>query len=145
MYTNEVIVVFWDADLWILPSLLALQPDYASAINNYRFRLLSQALENARHYDKPGAMYPWTSARYGNCTGTGPCKDYQYHLNSDIAHSHYNYYLATGDKAWLEEKGWPVIKEVANMWAGKLIMNASTNGQYWVYNMTDPVRLRLSF
>lgn len=121
------------------PGLLALHPDHASAINNYRLRLLPQAIENAKKYDQPGAMYPWTSARYGNCTGTGPCQDYQYHLNSDIAHSQWNYYLSTGDKNWLKEKGWPIIKEVADMWEGKVVKNASTNGQYWVYNMTDPV------
>ncbi|KAF8473190.1 glycosyl hydrolase family 65 central catalytic domain-containing protein [Kalaharituber pfeilii] len=131
-------LVFWDADLWMYPGLLALYPDHASAINNYRYRLLPQALENARKYDRPGAMYPWTSARFGNCTGTGPCQDYQYHLNSDIAHSQWNYYLATGDKKWLKERGWPIIKEVANMWEGRVTKNASTHGQYWVYNMTDP-------
>ena len=126
------------------PGLLALHPDHASAINNYRLRLLPQALENAKKYDKPGAMYPWTSARFGNCTGTGPCADYQYHLNSDIAHSQWNYYLATGDRSWLKEKGWPVIREVANMWEGRVTRNASTDGQYWVYNMTDPVSSRPS-
>ncbi|KAF8427732.1 glycosyl hydrolase family 65 central catalytic domain-containing protein [Tirmania nivea] len=130
--------VFWDADLWMYPGLLALHPDHASAINNYRLRLLPQALKNAKKYDKPGAIYPWTSSRFGNCTGTGPCVDYQYHLNSDIAHAQWNYYRSTGDRAWLKKKGWPIIKEVANMWEGRVTRNASTNGQYWVYNMTDP-------
>jgi trehalose/maltose hydrolase-like predicted phosphorylase len=29
-------LVFWDAETWIYPSILALFPDYARGINNYR-------------------------------------------------------------------------------------------------------------
>lgn len=121
------------------PGLLALFPQHAAVINEYRFRLLPQAKKNAEEYGKEGALYPWTSARFGNCTATGPCVDYQYHLNSDIAHSNWNYYLSTGDKEWLREKGWPIIQAVADMWTSVMVKNGSTNGQYWIFNMTDPV------
>lgn len=139
-------LVFWDADLWMLPGLLVLHPEHAASINNYRYRLLPQARKNAKEYGLPGALYPWTSARYGNCTGTGPCADYQYHLNTDIALVHWHQFLTTGDLVWFKEKGWPVIQAVAEMWSG-LVKSAKTDeedglkkGMYVVNNMTDPVR-----
>lgn len=138
-------LVFWDADLWMFPGLLALHPQYAEAINNYRYKLLNQAKLNAQQYGLDGVLYPWTSGRYGNCTGTGPCVDYQYHLNTDIAWAHFQQWLSSGDKTWLREKGWPIIKGVAEMFASKVKKSNATGadglqvGFYTISNMTDPV------
>lgn len=138
-------LVFWDADLWMLPGLLVLHPDHAAAINNYRQRLLPQARRNARQHRLPGALFPWTSARFGNCTATGPCADYQYHLNTDIALVHWHQFLTTGDAGWLREKGWPVIEAVADMWAARVAVapadgaDGLRRGMFVVRNMTDPV------
>ena len=66
--------IFWDADSWVAPPLLALHPDRAMSINNYRSKLHRQAIENAKINEFrqfQGAMYPWTSGRFGNCTGNG--------------------------------------------------------------------------
>jgi trehalose/maltose hydrolase-like predicted phosphorylase len=137
-------LVFWDADLWMLPGLLVLHPEHAASINNYRYRHLGQAKENAKEYNLDGALYPWTSARYGNCTGTGPCADYQYHLNTDIALVHWHQFLTTGDMAWFMQKGWPVIQAVADMWTSLVVKaphddeDGLKKGMYTVNNMTDP-------
>ncbi|KAH6699031.1 family 65 glycoside hydrolase [Leptodontidium sp. MPI-SDFR-AT-0119] len=130
-------LIFWDADVWMYPSLLLLQPDYAKSINNYRFRLLPQAIENAQSYNYSGLLFPWTSGRFGNCTGTGLCKDYQYHLDHDVAQSHWNYYLHTKDEAWLREKGWPIIKNAADMFANYVVKNTS-NGLYETKLLGEP-------
>lgn len=66
--------VFWDADVWVAPGLLSLLPDYAMNINSYRLRLLKQARRNSdtNEFTKmEGAIFPWTSGRYGQCTGNG--------------------------------------------------------------------------
>ncbi|KAL6852094.1 carbohydrate-binding module family 32 protein [Trichoderma novae-zelandiae] len=130
-------LIFWDADLWIYPSILSLHPQYAAGINNYRNRLLSQAVENAQYYNFSGALYPWTSGRFGNCTGTGVCKGYQYHINSDIALAHWHYYQQTNDLRWLAEKGWPVIKRAADMFAAYVVRNTST-GKYETIQLGEP-------
>ena len=52
--------IFWDADTFMYPGLLALTPDMASSINNYRFKNLGAAMENAKQYNRTGALYPWT-------------------------------------------------------------------------------------
>lgn len=134
-------LVFWDADTWVYPSILALHPSHASTINNYRTRLLPQAIENAIFYNYSGALYPWTSGRFGNCTGTGVCKDYQYHLNTDIALAHWQYFQSTRDISWLREKGWPIIKNVADMFAAYVVLNETTN-EYETILLGEPVRLQ---
>lgn len=120
-------LVFWDAETWIYPSVLALHPQYAKTFNNYRTRLLPEALANAEMYNFSGALFPWTSGRYGNCTNTGRCESYQYHLNADIALAHWQYYLSTKDTKWLMEKGWPMIKSVADMFAAFVVPNKKTD------------------
>lgn len=69
-------LIFWDADLWMNLGLQAMYPDFAMSINNYRNKLRQQALTNADLYNYEGALYPWTSGRYGNCTANGPCVNY---------------------------------------------------------------------
>ncbi|GAA6025861.1 hypothetical protein JCM8202_002098 [Rhodotorula sphaerocarpa] len=129
--------VFWDADTWMFPSLLALWPDYAESVVNYRSRQLGAAQENAAKFNFSGALYPWTGARFGNCTGVGPCHDYEYHLNSDIALAAWQYYASTQNKTWLEEKGYPLVRNLAEMFASFVTYN-ETSGKYVTLNETSP-------
>ncbi|KAL7898809.1 glycoside hydrolase family 65 protein [Trichoderma sp. SZMC 28014] len=130
-------LVFWDADTWVYPSILSLYPQYAASINNYRALLLDQAVKNAQYYNFSGALYPWTSGRFGNCTGTGACWGYQYHINSDIALAHWQYFQQTNDLNWLAKQGWPVIKKVADMFAAYVFHNTST-GKYETIQLGEP-------
>jgi trehalose/maltose hydrolase-like predicted phosphorylase len=81
-------------------------------------------------------------ARFGNCTGVGPCYDYEYHINNDVALAQWQYYAATGNVTWLQEYGYPIIQGVANMWVSKLqkVIENTSNGAYTyeLFNMTDP-------
>jgi len=61
----------------MFPSLLAMAPDYAESIVDFRYRQLGAAKENAKQFNFSGALYPWTAGRFGNCTGVGPCNDYE--------------------------------------------------------------------
>ncbi|KAH8588922.1 family 65 glycoside hydrolase [Bisporella sp. PMI_857] len=130
-------LVFWDAETWMYPSILALHPSYVPAINDYRSRLLGQAIRNAQSYGYSGSLFPWTSGRYGNCTGTGLCKDYQYHLNTDICQSHWHFFLQTRNMTWLAEAGWPIIKNVADMFAAYVMLNTTT-GRYETILLSEP-------
>jgi trehalose/maltose hydrolase-like predicted phosphorylase len=81
------------------------------------------------------------SARFGNCTGVGPCFDYEYHINNDIALAQWQYYLATGNETWLRSNGYPVISAVADMWASLAVRvnsNTSSNYTFQTFNLTDP-------
>jgi len=60
--------VFWDADIWMFPSLNVLFPTYAESITNFRSRQLGAAEQNAKMFNLSGSLYPWTAGRFGNCT-----------------------------------------------------------------------------
>ena len=86
-------------------------------------------------------MTPHIRARFGNCTGVGPCFDYEYHINNDIALAQWQYYLATGNLTWLQNDGYPVISAVADMWVSnthKVNSNTSDDYTYQTFNLTDP-------
>ena len=88
-------LVFWDAEIWMQPGLAASHPQAVKQIAKYRVERYGQAKANAQtatqssknmtSFSSDAAVYSWTSGRYGNCTGTGPCFDYEYHINGDIA------------------------------------------------------------
>ncbi|KAJ5261296.1 hypothetical protein N7478_011891 [Penicillium angulare] len=137
--------VFWDADLWMHPGLAASHPEAAQRITNYRLKLYGQAQQNINtsfvgsqnqtQFSPSAAIYPWTSGRYGNCTATGPCWDYEYHLNGDIGLTLINQWVTTGDTQFFKNSLFPIYDSVATLYADLL----KPNGSYWtVTNMTDP-------
>ena len=144
--------VFWDADTWMFPALLAQHPALAKVLVDYRFNTLPAALNNARNNGYKGVLYPWTSAIKGDmgdeCYGAvtnaqgkivaDPNKSctQQFHLQSDIALAQWQYYEAAGDRQWLLDKGWPVIEAVARFWAAKAVPVAG--GGYVVREIQTP-------
>ncbi|PWN46080.1 hypothetical protein IE81DRAFT_363505 [Ceraceosorus guamensis] len=128
--------VFWDAETWMFPSLLSLYPKYAESILLYRHKQLEQIEANAKQYNLSGLLYPWVSARYQNCTGVGPCYNYEYHLNTDIALAHWQHYQQTGNRTFLERYTWPILRGVSEMFAS--LVNRTEDGGYRVLNATAP-------
>ncbi|KKA25316.1 acid trehalase [Rasamsonia emersonii CBS 393.64] len=138
-------LIFWDADLWMHPGLAAAFPKAAQRIPNYRVAKYQQARRNVKTaftssknetwFSDSAAVYPWTSGRYGNCTGTGPCWDYEYHLNGDIGLSLINQWVASGDTKTFQESYFPIYDSIATLYADLL----QPNGTHWTLtNMTDP-------
>ncbi|KHN93954.1 acid trehalase [Metarhizium album ARSEF 1941] len=138
-------LIFWDADLFMQPGLVASHPRSAERITNYRVSKYGQAKANAQTshagsqnktvFSKDAAAFPWTSGRFGNCTATGPCWDYQYHLNGDVGISFVNQLVATGDTAYFKNTLFPVYDSIATFFSNLL----APNGTSWtVKNMTDP-------
>ncbi|CAN8099922.1 unnamed protein product [Discula destructiva] len=142
-------LVFWDADVWMAPGLLVAFPEAATAIANYRARLFSQAKmnidmafsssqnETGKFTTGSGAVFPWTSGRFGNCTGTGPCFDYEYHINGDIGLELFNYYAVTGDIDIFRDRYFPIYDAIAAFYSELVSFNEST-GTYTLANATDP-------
>lgn len=130
-------MVFWDTDLWIIPAILPFAPKVAQSISQYRNYTHGQAKKNAQLYNYQGAAYPWTSGRFGNCTSTGPCVDYEYHLNVDIAFSSWLIYLAGADEEYLRYTTWPLLKDASDFLSQYVVYN-TTLGQFVSHNLTDP-------
>ena len=138
-------LVFWDAEVWMQPGLAVSHPQAVKQIGNYRVERYDQAKRNAQEsfkssknqttFSMDAAAYPWTSGRYGNCTGTGPCFDYEYHINGDIAQAFANYWVTSGDTQYFNETLFPIYDSIASFFAQVVTKNGSS---YTLTNMTDP-------
>ncbi|MFE1174623.1 discoidin domain-containing protein [Streptomyces sp. NPDC058773] len=137
-YAGEI---FWDAETWMYPGLLATHPALARSIVDYRYKTRAGAAANARKLGYQGLFYSWTSGSKGDlwteCHSWDPphCKT-QNHLMGDVSLAAWQYYLATKDTAWLRSRGWPVLKGIAEFWASKATRNA--DGSYSVKNVAGP-------
>lgn len=142
-------LIFWDADIWMSSGLVVAFPQAAEAVPAYRARVFAQARRNVGmafsssqnetgRFSSGGAVFPWTSGRFGNCTATGPCFDYEYHINGDIGLDLYNHYVVTGDGATFEKEYLPIYNAIATFYAELVALNESS-GMYVLTNATDPV------
>jgi trehalose/maltose hydrolase-like predicted phosphorylase len=114
--------IFWDAELWMYPSLLVTQPALGKSCTAYRERTLGPARERAAQSGHSGAQFPWEGAFTGE-EMTPPwaeTRDFQIHVTADVAIGQWWYYLATGDRAWLRDHGFPVIRACAEYWVSRV-------------------------
>ncbi|MBV9622305.1 MAG: glycoside hydrolase family 65 protein [Gammaproteobacteria bacterium] len=131
---------FWDSDSWVFPALLLLHPERAKPIVMFRHRTQQPARERARQYGVRGTMYPWEADPE---TGVDHTPYFAYgvyreiHVNADIAIAQWQYYLASGDDAWLREHGWPVIREIAEFWVSRVTYNSAAH-RYEIHHVVSP-------
>ena len=145
-------LIFWDAEIWMQPGFVVTFPFEAKQIAKYRVATYGQALANVKTaytssknrtvFSEGAAVYPWTSGRYGNCTGDGPCFDYEYHINSDIVMEFKNYWVASGDTEFFRQELFPIMESIA-LFDSDLVAKNGTN--YALTNMTDPVSLSVKY
>jgi protein-glucosylgalactosylhydroxylysine glucosidase len=114
--------VFWDTELWMYPPLVVLQPDIARSLLEYRYQRLDAARQNAFSHGYKGAMFPWESSDIGSedtpvWALTGP---FQHHISGCVGWAAWKYYQVTKDKIWLRERGFPLLKEVADFWCSRV-------------------------
>ncbi|MFB8213996.1 discoidin domain-containing protein [Streptomyces anulatus] len=138
---NYAGMVFWDAETWMFPGLLATRPELARSVVEYRYRTRDAARANAEKYGHRGLFYPWTSASRGRmdaeCQSWDPphCLT-QNHLQGDVSLAVWQYYLATGDRDWLAARGWPLLRGIAEFWESRATANA--DGSYSVNDVAGP-------
>jgi trehalose/maltose hydrolase-like predicted phosphorylase len=127
--------VFWDTELWMYPALLVMQPQMAKSLVEYRFQRLEAARRNAFSKGFKGAMFPWESAETGVeetpvWALSGP---FEQHITACVAIAAWNYFAVTQDKLWLQEKGWPILKETADFWSSRVERKGP--GKYEINNV----------
>lgn len=127
--------IFWDTELWMFPPLLLLNQDTARSLVNYRSDRLEKAKEKAINFGYKGAMFPWESDDTGEeatpawaLTGT-----FEHHITADVAIAFWNYYRVTQNLEWLKERGYPLMKEVADYWVSRATKN--DDGSYSIQNV----------
>jgi trehalose/maltose hydrolase-like predicted phosphorylase len=127
--------VFWDTELWMYPPLLVLQPELAKSLLEYRYQRLEAAKQNAFSHGYKGAMFPWESSADGSedtpvWALTGP---FQHHITGCVGWAFWKYYQVTKDKNWLRNRGYPVLKAVADFWASRVERKGP--GRYEINNV----------
>jgi trehalose/maltose hydrolase-like predicted phosphorylase len=117
------------------PPILMLHPEMAKSVLEYRFSRLEAAKRNAFSHGYRGAMFPWESSDEGTedtpvWALTGP---FQHHITGCVGWAFWKYYQVTKDKIWLRDRGYPVLKEVADFWASRVERNGP--GNYEINNV----------
>lgn len=130
--------VFWD-ELFVLPVVTAHLPAVARALLDYRWHRLDAARAAARTAGLAGALFPWQSGSDGreetpeqlfNLRSGRWMPDNsrrQRHVGLAIAHNAWQYYQATGDTAWLAERGAELIIEVTRLFAALAVHDPGTD------------------
>jgi trehalose/maltose hydrolase-like predicted phosphorylase len=125
--------VFWDADVFMLPAVTAMDPAAGAAMIRYRLRRLDAARARARAAGLRGARFPWESAASGQdvtpATGrlggrrvnilTGQLEE---HITADVAWAaaHYASWTGLGRPA-----AGPLLAETARYWASRCRLDAA--------------------
>ncbi|MBV9265653.1 MAG: glycoside hydrolase family 65 protein [Acidobacteriaceae bacterium] len=118
--------IFWDADTYMFPPLVILHPEMARAMVVFRSRTREAARRNAERNGYKGAMFPWEAGPDG--AETTPRFAFQNassenHVNGDVALAAWQYWLATGDRNWLQHDAWPLLHDTADFWVSRVTYN----------------------
>lgn len=124
--------VFWDSETWMFPVLLALHPEMAKPLLEYRYERLGAAHRNAIANGYRGALYPWQSSITGDedtplCCIPGIM---EHHVTAAVGNAAWQYYEVTQDKNWLRERGWPILEATADFWASRVVRKE--DGQFHI-------------
>ncbi|RLV71690.1 hypothetical protein D3C57_144225 [Streptomyces rapamycinicus NRRL 5491] len=120
------------------PSVLAQHPDIAKSMLQYRINRTDAARKYAKDGGYSGTRFPWESALSGledtpSWASTGR---YEQHISSDISLAVWQYWLATGDRTWLRDKGAEILRGVADFWVSRVTRNA--DGSSSINGVTPP-------
>jgi hypothetical protein len=61
---------------------------------------------------------------------------FEQHITADIALAQWQYFLASGNRTWLRQRGWPVLAGAAAFWASRVTRDAQ--GRYHILHVTGP-------
>ncbi len=107
---------FWDTESWSLLPVTLATPATAKALLEFRVRGLKNARRLAALYGYQGAQFPWEASPTDGAdvtptfAGTGWEEQ---HVTPDVALGFWEYQMATGDRDFLTEGAWPVLRAVS--------------------------------
>ena len=140
--------VFWDTEIYLLPFYSLTWPEAARALLMYRFNTLDAARAKAAGMGWRGAMFAWESADTGAETtpeqAIGPdrkvvqilCGKQEQHITADVAYAAWQYWLASGDEAFLRDAGAEIVLEAGRFWASRAGLEA--DGRHHIRGVTGP-------
>ena len=130
---------FWDAEAFMLPVLATLAPELARGMLDYRYRTLDRARAHARELDHArGALYAWRTISGDECSAYFPSGSAQYHINAAVAWAIRLYADASGDDAFLRERGAEMLFETARIWLAIGHFSPRRTGAFCIHEVTGP-------
>lgn len=140
--------VFWD-ELFVQPLITAHLPSVTQALLEYRWRRLDTARHAAAKAGLAGALFPWQSGSDGREETPNQLLNLrshrwmpdnsrlQFHVGLAVAYNAWQYYEATGDIAWLAERGAELIIEVVRLFAALATYEPDTD-RYHISGVMGP-------
>lgn len=128
--------VFWDTEIFLIPFYCLTWPEAARTLLMYRFHTLGEARAKARRLGWRGALYAWESADTGAEATPGYtvapdrqvlailCGTQEQHISADVAWAVWQYWMATGDEAFLQDAGAEILLETARFWDSRAALEA---------------------
>lgn len=130
---------FWDAEIFMLPAMLATAPALARGMLEYRYSILDAARRHAREMNHPrGALFAWRTISGDECSAYFPSGSAQYHINAAVAWALRVYVDATGDLEFLREKGAEILFDTARVWMDIGHFDARRGGAFCIPAVTGP-------
>jgi kojibiose phosphorylase len=151
--------VFWDTEIFMLPFFIFTQPALARNLLMYRWHTLPGARRKAAGGGFAGAQFAWESAETGDEVTprwvlppfeglrwpAGDtrliriwCGDIEVHISADIAYAIWQYWLITGDDAFMRSYGAEIILETACFWESRVEPDAHEPGLFSISNVIGP-------
>ncbi|CAF1534955.1 unnamed protein product, partial [Adineta steineri] len=117
--------IFFDMDWYMMPALLPFYPSHAANILRFRYNSLEESNNIAKIFGYNGSMFAWTASYFGRpqgcCDGKGGWENcIEQHITGDVAVAVQMYYYATKDKLWLQNIGWPLLRDIARFWSSRI-------------------------
>jgi len=126
--------ILFDGDLWIVPSLLFLKPAMAKLILELRYRNLEQATQLAASFGYKGSKFPYENDVLGyQSMYWDVISPLHIFNNALIAINTWNYYRITLDKEWLANKGYSMMRNIADFLSS--VVTIDENGEYNITNV----------
>jgi alpha,alpha-trehalose phosphorylase len=129
---------FWDTEVYVLPFLAYTSPRIARNLLAFRYKVLPQARARARQLGHRGALFPWRTISGEEASAYYEAGTAQYHINADIMYALRKYVQATGDEAFLHERGAEMLVETARLWLDLGFYSESKGGRFCINGVTGP-------
>lgn len=122
-------MVMYEGDTWFIPVLTIFKPDVARALLEYRYKTISFAQQLSAGYGYSGTKYPYLNdvLGYKNALYYDISSPLSLFNNALISVNVWNYYRVTKDKLWLESKGYPIMKSIADFFTSCIQYDSVTN------------------
>lgn len=140
--------VFWDTEIYLLPFYVFTWPAAARALLMYRWHTLNGARAKAARLGYRGALYAWESADTGDETTPDQivdpdgrlldvlCGRLEQHISADVAYAVWQYWLASGDDAFMAQAGAEILLETARFWASRATLEGDC--RYHIRDVIGP-------